>query len=74
MSELLNGFLNLQSATNQNQPLTIRQELNRQHQSPHQVIENATAAVAFAISTQAKTADDFLTQIIALLVKKGNEQ
>ena len=74
VSELLNGFLNLQSATNQNQPPTIRQELNRQHQSPHQVIENATAAVAFAISTQAKTADDFLTQIDALLVKKGNEQ
>lgn len=74
VSELLNGYLNLQSATNQNQPPTISQELNRQHPSPHQVIKNATAAVAFAISTQAKTADDFLTQINALLVKKGNEQ
>jgi len=68
LSELLNGFLNLQSSTNQNQTPPGRQEWNEQHQSPHQVIENATAAVAFAISTHAKTADDFLTQINALLV------
>ena len=72
---MLNRFLNLQSSTNQNQPPTIRQELNRQHQSPHQVIANATVATAVvASSTHAKTADDFLTQINALLVKKANEQ
>jgi len=78
LSELLNGFLNLQSSTKPNQTPVTRQELNSQHQfqdqSPDQVIANATAAVAFAISTQAKTADDFLTQAEALLAQKGNEQ
>ena len=75
LSELLNGFLNLQSSTNQNQTPPGRQEWNEQHQSPHQVIANATVATAVvASSTQAKTADDFRTEVEALLAKKGNEQ